>query len=239
MEHMGTIELSSGTVAATVDCEGAWLTRLSDEHGDILFPKQLIETPEGTQKARGGCHVCLPNFGPGGESGLPQHGFGRLSTWKLAGQTEDSVSLMLVGGARGYETLVSTLTYLLQGDSMTVTLQLENAHPIPVRVAPGFHPYFSLQSGETEVVVNEEKLALAEVGDTLFRQGQSQKLTTARRTVNITSTNLSAWAIWSDQLGPYVCVEPTLAAYSFLDGNTAEELLIKHRNRSYTMTIRW
>ena len=60
------ITLHTGTTAATITTDGAYITSLTDEHGDVFYPLQQLTAPDGGRKTRGGCHVCLPNFGPGG-----------------------------------------------------------------------------------------------------------------------------------------------------------------------------
>src|SRR5688572_18264108 len=118
--HM-EIELWNGSAKAIIDPRGAWLTNLSDDHGDVLFPKRRLKAPDGTIKDRGGCHVCLPNFGPGGSSGLPQHGFGREMVWTTSEQFDNSVVFSLSSGRDGYENLSSVLRYRLDEGSLSIT----------------------------------------------------------------------------------------------------------------------
>lgn len=237
---MEVIEIYSGSTKALVDPNGAWLTNLSDDNGDILFPKRLLIAPDGSQKARGGCHVCLPNFGPGGESNLPQHGFGRTLLWEVGTQLDNRIELELVGGSKEYETLCSTLIYEVHEGSITIVLRVENNGAQPLRVAPGFHPYFSLRPDEVEIEVTGEKFNLAELPGTLYREGQKQKLVTAKRTITISSKNLSTWAVWTDQLGSYVCVEPTSGGNAFLDDQSNGTIALEQGSHvQYSATITW
>lgn len=236
---MDIVELWSGTTKALIDPQGAWLTNLSDDKGDILFPKRTLTAPDGSKKVRGGCHVCLPNFGPGGVSELPQHGFGRVSLWDISQQGEDKVSLMLKGGAAGYEDLVSTLTFELNELNLSMTLALQNNGDKALRVGPAFHPYFALQPYEGQVVVEGSAIDLADTADTLFETGESKSLVTRRRSFALTSSGLSTWAIWTDRLAPYVCVEPTMGGYTFLDEQTVEELMQPGQSRSYHFDLTW
>lgn len=224
---MDTIELWNGSTRALIDPQGAWLTNLSDERGDILFPRRTLTAPDGAKKVRGGCHVCLPNFGPGGESGLPQHGFGRVASWEVNKQSQSAVSLALDGGAANYEALKSTLTYELSDVALIMTLTLQNNGTAPLRVASAFHPYFALASDEVRVTVDGQAIDLADTADTLFEPGRTKILQTRRRSLQMTSEGLSTWAIWTDLLAPYVCVEPTFGGYTFLDSEPREAELLQ------------
>lgn len=236
---MDIVELWSGTTKALIDPQGAWLTNLSDDKGDILFPKRTLTAPDGVKKVRGGCHVCLPNFGPGGASELPQHGFGRISLWDIEEQSEDKVSLTLKGGAAGYEDLVSTLTYELNESSLSMVLNLQNNGGVTLRVGPAFHPYFALQPDEGQVMIEGSTIDLADTADTLFETGESKSLVTRRRSFALTSSGLSTWAIWTDRLALYVCVEPTFGGYTFLAKETSPELLQPGTVASYRFMTSW
>lgn len=234
------IEIFSGDTKAIISRDGAWLTNLADEQGDVLFPKRSLAAPDGSQKTRGGCHVCLPNFGPGGESGLAQHGFGRTTVWDLAGQSENSVSLVLHGGEGVYQKLESHLTYTVVGRTITLDLELTNAGDQPLHVAPGFHPYFALDPEEADVEVENESFMLGSISGTEYRNGLSKKLVTDSREINLAGQNLSTWAIWTDELANYVCVEPTFAGNAFLDEDYAEgEWIEPQAAAKYSCTISW
>lgn len=234
------IEIFSGNAKAIVSRDGAWLTNLSDENGDVLYPKRSLVAADGSQKIRGGCHVCLPNFGPGGATGLAQHGFGRTSVWDLAGQSENTVSLVLHGGEGLYGKLESQLTYTIVNATITLELEVKNMGAEPLHIAPGFHPYFALQPDETAVEVENEIHQLSEISGTEYRDGLSKKLVTKNRSINLAGQNLSTWAIWTDQLGNYVCIEPTFAGNAFLQEDPAEgDWLEPQASAKYSCTISW
>lgn len=236
---MDTVQLTSNETTAVVLRDGAWLLQLADKHGDILFPKQWMETSSG-KRARGGSHVCLPNFGPGGNSGLPQHGFGRISSWKVVEQGVSRVTLELSGGERRYASLQSRITYALKENSLTMTLKLTNSGLESLHVAPGFHPYFALALGEEQVMVDDESYSLSELSGTIFLQGETKQLSTKLRTLSLSATNLSTWALWTDNLGRYVCLEPTFAGNSFADDNPEEEELLRAGlSKSYELQVKW
>lgn len=236
---MDTVELASGANRAIVTRHGAWLMSLADEHGDIVFPKQWIEAGSG-KRARGGSHVCLPNFGPGGGTGLAQHGFGRTATWNVTERGVASVTMQLIGGVSDYGSLVSNLTYTLAEKSLSMKLTVTNNGNAPLRIAPGFHPYFALTTGEAQVTVDDELYELSALAGTVFVEGSRKQLTTRLRRITLSAENLTTWAIWTDKAGQYVCVEPTFAGNAFLNMDTDEdETLRTGLSKTYKLTINW
>ena len=230
-------EIWSGTTKAIIDPQGGYLTNLSDDSGDIIFPKRIIKNDAGDKKTRGGCHVCLPNFGPGGESGLPQHGFGREMLWERTDSTDSSILLSLKNGRDEYRDLESILTYQLADAKLLVTLELINNGDTPLRVAPAFHPYFYAPGDE--VTINNAVVKKADLTDTVFEQHNEQLLEQGNRRITIAADNLPTWALWTDELGQYVCVEPTVDGYAFLKQATDAEMLAPEASKTYQMTLAW
>jgi len=231
-------ELWSGPTKAIVDPMGAWLTNLSDDDGDILYPKRAFQAPDGTKKDRGGLFVCLPNFGPGGSSGLAQHGFGRTQAWNVLDKTEASILLKLQPPEGEYAALNAILSYQLNDQLLMAALDLTNDGDRDLRIAPAFHPYFA--TGEGVVKVNGEEQILDELADTVFVEGEKQDIEIDGRMISCESAQLTTWAKWTDQLGPYMCVEPTLAGYSFLnDASQPIELLKPGETRAFNLTLTW
>lgn len=234
------IELWYGQTKAIVDPIGAWLANLSDDDGDVLFPMRMLKAADGSQKKRGGMHVCLPNFGPGGGSGLEQHGFGRTSTWEIERQTDSSAVLALRRKEGDYAGIVATLTYVLGDRRLTSTLVVGNEGAESLRVAPGFHPYFTTRGGHDGVRINNEKQKLDELGETMFMMGEQQSLAILGRHILLTSKDLTAWAVWTDLLGSYVCVEPTLEGYAFLKPTPSEgQMLAPGATKTYEFVVNW
>lgn len=235
------IELRFEGIKAIIDTKGAWLTNLADEKGDILFPKRAFHLEDGNMKQRGGCHVCLPNFGPGGTHDQPQHGFGREVEWTAEDIGDNYLLLALKEGPGSYKELSSTLTYILEDSQLEIILDVSNnSKDDELWVAPGLHPYFALQADEKAVRVNGETQSLGELAEVQFAPGEAQHLELEKRTVTLMAENLPIWARWTDQLGQYVCVEPTLSGFAFLK-NTPDttELLAPGEQKKYALTIRW
>jgi glucose-6-phosphate 1-epimerase len=234
------IELWSGNTKAIIDPKGAWMTNLSDDRGDILFPRRMLKAVDGASKVRGGCHVCLPNFGPGGASSQPQHGFGREMLWKEGERSDSSVRLILKRGRDEYENLSSFLTYQLESSRLDITLKVINNGGQPLRVGPAFHPYFAIQGAGDFVKINGTNQPLEDLNDTLFVSGGAQELILPNRTVMLHSKGLLTWAQWTDRLGSYVCIEPTVGGYTFLnETSSADEILAPNQQKIYKLTISW
>lgn len=230
------IELWNGTSKAIVDPMGAWMTNLSDDNGDILYPKRKFQV-DGAAKERGGLFVCAPNFGPGGSSGQPQHGFARTVAWEVVDKTESSVLLKLVGGGE-YKDVSFVASYQLGDHMLMATLEVANDSSQSMRVAPAFHPYFPTH--EQPVTVNGEKQSLDELDEAVFEEGKGQQIETADRQITCESSQLTTWARWTDQLGPYVCVEPTLAGFSFLnDTPVPQEMIQPGETKTYSFIMTW
>lgn len=238
---MEVVELWSGSTKALVSIDGGWLTNLSDDYGDILFPKRLLTAADESKKQRGGCHVCLPNFGPGGLSDQVQHGFGRQMVWSVARQTQSEVTLELPNGDDEYADLSSQLTYTVNSRSVKMVLKVMNNGANELRVAPGFHPYFATTDGEGQVSVDGVSTDIQDLENTIFYEGQSKQLMLQKRTITMSSEDLTTWAAWSDQLGNYVCLEPTYAGYAFenVDDAPDDQLLKSGESRIYSTTVQW
>jgi D-hexose-6-phosphate mutarotase len=233
------IEIQNDNTKAIIDPHGAWLTNLSNEYGDIIFPKRNLTGEDGSVKQRGGSHVCLPNFGPGGTSGQPQHGFGRVVDWELTDKTNSSVLLTLKKGEGDYGEMESVLAYQLGDDRLVMTLEVVNNGSTDLRVAPAFHPYFAL-TDEADVAIDGEKEPLENLAEAQFVSGTIHTLDAAGRTLTLTSDALQSWAKWTDRLGKYVCVEPSVGGFTFLkDTPEAGEMLRPGESKTYSFTISW
>ena len=233
------IEIQNDNTKAIIDPRGAWLTNLSNEDGDIIFPKRNLTADDGSVKKRGGSHVCLPNFGPGGSSGQPQHGFGRIMDWELTDKTDSSVLLTLRKGEGEYGDMESILAYQLGDDRLVMTLEVVNNGATDLRVAPAFHPYFALTE-ENEIAIDGIEEPLSNLSEAQFSQGKVHTLDAAGRTLTLTSDELQIWAKWTDQLGKYVCIEPSLNGFTFLEVSPEDrEMLKPGESKTYSFTISW
>lgn len=230
------ITLHAGITTATITTNGAYITSLADEHGDVFYPLQTLTTPDSERKTRGGCHVCLPNFGPGGASGLAQHGFGRTSQWQVVEHTSDRVELMLQG-SDAYAGLESRLVYIVAEHQLAMQLTLANVGEDELLVAPAFHPYFVYD--DVPVLDGQPLTDLAPLAETIFVDGPTRQLATGRRTITLQSEGLPRWAVWTDGLGPYLCVEPTHSGNSFADNPAHATALVPGQTARYGVRVEW
>lgn len=231
------IEVYMGSTKAIISTHGGYVTNLSDDRGDILFPKRTLTAPDGSEKVRGGCHVCMPNFGPGGESGLAQHGYGRTSEWVVRSHSETRVELVLAGKG-DYIYMESSLTYEIQEGAFQMALTLKNTGSSPLNVSPGFHPYF-FTGGKPVSIDSEQFVDLAEFAGTKFVEGTSHELVMNYRHLTLASDTLATWAEWTDGLGDYFCVEPTQNGNAFAEDMIGTDTLTPGEVRSYRCSIVW
>ncbi|HEU0266718.1 MAG TPA: hypothetical protein VFQ70_03750, partial [Candidatus Saccharimonadaceae bacterium] len=196
-------------------------------------------------KYRGGCHVCLPNFGPDLTGTLSQHGFGRSIEWERNFNDEpDAVALTmpLVGDDYpDYAGLRAELRYATSdagGPHTTLQLNVSNEGSDILRVAPAFHPYFA-KGPEDTVWLDGQKLGLAELSEAQFCSGPDHTLVIGGRELRLASEQLQEWAIWTDAPDKYICVEPTLVGPSFSRAGAPDprELLAPGDIRTYEFQI--
>ena len=231
------VRIKSGELEVNIDPYGAWLQTFSALGSDLLFPKQVMTTSDKSEKIRGGCHVCLPNFGPGGGSGLPQHGFGRDELWERIMQKNKAIAIfenLQTTGA--YDGLISRLMYSLSETKLTMELKLHNTSDADLRVAPGFHPYFAIGDSES-VEIDGLPQNLSDCNPAIELETAPTQLKTGETAMQLHAQNLSHWILWTDQLGPYVCLEPTSAGFSFEHPAEPTELLHPNQQASYSLAI--
>lgn len=236
---MKPIHLQFGNTQASINPHGAWVTELRDEKGDIFYPRRELILGDNSMKLRGGCHVCVPNFGPGGESGMPQHGYGRVKDWQVVEVSSNHASLVLSGGDGIYKDVSTMLSIALDDHALVMTISVINKGNKPVRVAPAFHPYFAV-SDIQNVFLDDDELKFEHLDGTSFSSGECHDIVMPGRSITIASKELHQWAVWTDMLDNYLCVEPTLSGYAFTRDQLAKDEMIDENNqKTYSMTLSW
>lgn len=230
------IQCSAYNQTITVEPDGALLTSYTRTGQDVLMPRQQLDG-----SWRGGCHVCMPNFGSGGESGLAQHGFGRTSTWQVSQQTDSGLVLTLQASEGSYHGLACSITYQLAPTGLAMVLTATNGAHAPVRLAPGWHPYFALPAGsDGGFTLDGSPYNAVEYAEAQFIRTTGQlALSCGDNNYTLVLSNLTTVALWSAHPSRYICVEPTLAGNSFTDEPTApaRELLAPGHTTEYRLDI--
>lgn len=211
------ITLTGYDQVAVIDKQGAVVMSYAWQGVDVLYPRQQIDG-----SWRGGSHVCAPNFGPGGASDQPQHGFARTVTWRVVASSDTEAVLSYTQTSGTYAGLQLTITYRLAADGFEMEVVAHNQSSQPLRYAPGWHPYFAVSQGECLVdgdvrrtgdylemelyqpeVATEGSCCVAVQSDKIF--------------YNLITDGLTQFAIWSGHPDRYLCIEPTAEGNGFSD----------------------
>lgn len=230
--------LSGDRVRAVVSNHGAWLEELELDGRPLLFPKTVYHLSNGTAKVRGGCHVCLPNFGPDADGVLAQHGFARDMQWEVLSNTNSSLALSMQAQDTAYRGLESELTCTLEDTGITMTLKLTNNGTQELSVAPGFHPYFANEAPTIRVDDREYQVGSLDTPKE-FDTGSPLSLTIGDIHYELESKNMTSWVVWTDRPESYVCLEPTQSGFSFAEVGKSRAVTIEpQQSQAYTLTIR-
>lgn len=235
---MSNIVLKQGQVTAVIEQEGAFLTSIHTGSQTIIFPRKQIQASYGVWKTRGGLHICFPNFGPGDSAGLEQHGFGRTENWDQLTTSDSQVYFRLSGGNAKYSQIRADLRYTLLDDGLRCELLVKNLSNETIDIAPGFHPYFTVPPGVTEVHVEDETYALDSLADTVFVEDPTN-IRIGNMKLTFRQLNLPLMAVWTDQLDDYVCFEPTFSGDSFDKNPDANHKLGAQENARFMMEFHW
>ncbi len=120
----------------------------------------LYRAAETGNVKRWGLPLMIPNFsrlkqGIFQEKGttLPIHGFGRNLPWTVVEQEQDSISIQLSSNEQTHQNYPYEFTFtakIVAGEegttgTLTYTLTMENRSNEVMPIAPGFHPYFTVE----------------------------------------------------------------------------------------------
>ncbi len=135
-------------------------------HFQVASWNVLYRPAETGNVKRWGLPLMIPNFsrlkdGIFQEKGttLPIHGFGRIMPWTVIEQDASSITIQLTSNDATradypYEFAFTSRIEAGEG-SFTYTLTMENRNAEVMPIAPGFHPYFSVeQSTKAHVEAN-------------------------------------------------------------------------------------
>lgn len=230
------ITLKSKTTIAEIDTKGAFVISLVSSGRKILYPKSELKIDQNTTKTRGGMHVCLPNFGRSRDQRLVNHGFGRELEWEIVDKTSKSLELKLAGGNEEYLGLESIIRYELGEKYLKSSLTLSNVGTKGLPVAPGFHPYFSIAESDQTILLDGQRFKIDKTGDTKF-VSSVDKLKIGKFIYDFDVINLNKFAIWTDGLADYICVEPTENGDAFLQNSATT--LDSQEFKQYIFKFSW
>ena len=232
---MSEILLQQQHACMSILTEGAYVSTLQLGKRDILFPRTIL-TINGTNKLRGGMHVCLPQFGPGANSGLAHHGFGRTSEWVITQQSHAHVILTLQTTIPNYQHIIWQLHYALPNENEALfRLSVTNHGTESIRIAPGFHPYFlahatKFQLGNTYYDSNT-------LSEPIFIPAAQEAIFDNDLQLVLQHENLPIYALWSDRAAFYTCIEPTAGGDALLLPAESQQYLHANEQKHYTLRI--
>lgn len=103
---------------------------------------------DGSKAIRGGAPICWPWFGPSADGLSPQHGYARISKWKVVNSDvqDDQVTVMFAPEIEA--SLNSELSLNIEmvfSSSATITLITENNSATTHFITQAIHTYFNIQ----------------------------------------------------------------------------------------------
>lgn len=208
----------------------SWTTQLpTGEIQDLLY--------QGSSFKRSGIPILFPFADPleggvlkySGQS-IPQHGFGRLQTWKISQTTEHSGIMSLDyqdldavwQEAFPFDFQVEIRLKLLSVDSLSYGLKVGNRDTKPMPIAPGIHPYFPIKhQHKSEIHVKNLPNPILESIDweqdstgTHLPMQNPMEVVLKDRTISFEQSSLefTRLVVWSQPLQSqdynFVCLEP-------------------------------
>ena len=80
---------------------------------------------------------------------------------------------------------------------------------------------------------------LAKFSEAQFISGDTVRLKLASRDLVLKSDELNQWAQWTDQLGDYLCIEPSQSGFSFDEDISRADILGAGEEVKYSFTVTW
>ncbi len=206
--------LKNGNLSMEIDPQGAYIVSFKSGDGDIFFEKRKINY-HNLEKNRGGCHVCLPQFGPSGAYKLKQHGYGRDVAWELIFTNDRYIKLGHLQEEGDWKGLESILEYVLGENCFEAIVSLKNTSSGNLKIAPGFHPYYQMKKDD-QLVINGQAYPFDILEKTLYIDNV-RNFEINDRKFSVENSNLNLFAIWTDLKGDYVCIEPSYRGDTFIE----------------------
>lgn len=214
--------ISNDILKVVINTSGAFIDEFCFGEKNIFYPRFTVNI-DGIERPRGGMHPCLPQFGVSEINNLMVHGYARDLDWEIIEEDQNRIILALDGHFE-YEGMNSLIEYSLDNNKFDVKLILKNLSNNNLLVAPGFHPYFYYDNNFfiDGVGLNDDDLR-----KTIFVKSKEINFRTGENEVKILTDNFNVFAIWSDFIENYICIEPTFNGNSFT----------KDKNNPYILNV--
>lgn len=202
--------IRNNILKVVINTNGAFIDEFCFGEKNIFYPRFTVNI-DGLDRPRGGMHPCLPQFGTSEINDLMVHGYARDLAWKIIEEDQNSIILAL-DGHFGYEGMNSLIEYSLDNNRFDVKLTLKNLSNNNLLVAPGFHPYFYY---DNNFYIDGVSLNDDDLRKTIFVKSNEINFRTGENEVKVLTNNFNVFAIWSDFIENYICIEPTFNGNSF------------------------
>lgn len=236
--HLPALRLTCADGAsALITLFGAQLVSWTTADGaEQLFCSQRSAT-DGSRAIRGGVPVIFPQFNERGP--IIRHGFARLSHWTLEQRGTD--------GARSFAVLALTAAQLaperaaewphefvlrlrvaVGGDSLALTLDVDNTGSTPFDFSAALHSYHRVDdvAGVRITGVQAQPLMIGAALDAIYEGVAALSMRDGGRTLHSTQDGFSDAVVWNpgaagsaaavdmavDDYRHFVCIEPAVIA---------------------------
>ncbi|MBM0742257.1 aldose epimerase [Phormidium sp. CLA17] len=251
---------ATGTTLEIVPERGGIATSWQMNGQEIFYlDKERFTDP--TLTVRGGNPILFPLCGNvvdntythnGKDYSIKQHGFARELPWSVVKQSTDDGASLTLGLTSTEQTRTAypfefelAFTYILKGDTLTLSQRFTNHSAEPMPFSVGFHPYFAVtdktalqfQIPSSEFYDQRAKLSQAYTGnfdfeldeiDVAFTELSSHVATVTDPNKNLKLTftfspDFSTVVFWTVKGKDFYCLEPWTAGRNAL--NTGDRLI--------------
>lgn len=249
------IKLRCGSMESFISPDGAYLTKLTFDDKNFLFPDGFYLI-NGKEKRRGGMPLLFPYAGPLREHpDWPQHGFARDIRWEEKTVYEDLEPKEVLLGLESNEETQKIFPYQFRNElkigldenglSYVLTVFNEDNKDIPI--TPGFHPYFPLPSqklSDFKTSINSFNLENYQLGETLFLPIEHEVKINIPQVGEIEMSlagdflrdKAQLW-FWTDNL-KYFCIEPCSAPPDGFSKKDEQILVPPGENKKFIMNLK-
>lgn len=212
------LEISNRYALARVALQGAHLFHYEKSGASpLLWLSEAAYFEEG-KAIRGGIPVCWPWFGPNKEdSSLPQHGFARVSKWKVTEQKElqDGSSVVVLELQTPWKFSYGLTLKVEVGERLQLSLTTINLDSEPFEITAAFHSYFAVSDISDTLLYGLEgceyfdQLSAThhlqkgnvhfseEIDRVYFNPGQILRVKDRQREIRITTEGSSSVVVWN------------------------------------------